>query len=102
MVLDKESITKIVYFIKRTFFEGEQNVIIELVSLTKEYTQNVNGKAIVSPEILASSLREVTLDDSSNLNALESKIFITEEEALELSHLEDKQDEFLEIVGKII
>lgn len=94
MVLNKESITKIVYFIKRTFFEGEQNEIIELVSLTKEYTQNVNGKTFVSPEILASSLREVTLEDSSNLNALESKVFITEEKAKEISQTIDKMNFF--------
>lgn len=102
MVINKESITKIVYFIKRTFFEGENNEVIELTSLTREYTQIINRMEVVSPEILVSSLREVALSPDIDLSALERKMVITEQQALKIAKMEDDQEGFIKAVDEII
>jgi len=101
MVLNKELIINMYYYIKKTMFVSEDLEIIELISLTKETTTNIDGRMVITPEILASSLRELPFNEFEN-EFTEKKTTITEEQALKLMELESDQEEFLSYIEEII
>lgn len=101
MVLNKEMIINMYFYIKKTMFVSEDLEIIELISLTKETTMMINGRTVVTPEILASSLRELPFDDSDT-DISEKKITISEDQAMKLIELESDQVAFLTYIEEII
>lgn len=99
-VLNKELIINMYYYIKKTIFVSEDLETIELISLTKETTANVDGRMVVTPEILASSFRELPFRADEEFS--EKKVTIAEEQALKLAELESDQEAFLSYIEEII
>lgn len=101
MVINKELIINMYYYLKKTMFVSEDLEIIELISLTKETTMIINGRTVVTPEILASSLRELPFDNSDT-DIYEKKTTISEEQAMKIIELESDQEAFLHYIEEII
>ncbi|QCJ45455.1 hypothetical protein FAY30_26295 (plasmid) [Bacillus sp. S3] len=83
------------YFIKKLYFPGENNLLVELVTVTEETIENINNVQVVSPDNLASSIREIKSENLNPAELQESKIYITREQAQQLSNLVDDQYAFL-------
>lgn len=101
MVLNKELIINMYYYIKKTMFVSENLDMIELISLTKETTNIIDGRTVITPEILASSFRELPFKDSET-EFTEKKVTITEDQAFNLIELESDQEAFLNYLEDII
>lgn len=105
--MTKESITNVLYYIKRVVFQGENDSMTELVYVTKEIKTFTGGLSHVTPEIIASSLRDIPLTHIDNeklpFEEGEGKVYISEEEALQLSNLAtmEVEPEFHEKVTKL-
>lgn len=92
---------KEIYFIKKITFPGEINNIVELISVTKETTNQYENTAIVSPEILASYIKE-TNEPVSDSAFSDVKIHITKEQAERLTELVCNEELFLTSINELI
>lgn len=89
------------YYIKKLYFPGENNSVVELISVTEETTDNVNGVQVVTPEILASSIREFDSEYNKFEDNPEIKLVISEELANQLSELVEDQEKFLNLANSL-
>lgn len=89
--MTNQSIINILYYIKRVVFQGENDSMAELIYVTKEVHTCTDGIAHVTPDIIASSLRDIPLsqiqDEKLSFEVGEGKVYISEEQALQLSSL---------------
>jgi hypothetical protein len=105
--MTKESIINVLYYIKRVVFQGENDSMTELVYVTKEIKTFSDGIAHVTPEIIASSLRDIPLsqikEEKLSFEEGEGKVYISEEEALQLSNLAtmEVEPEFQDKITKL-
>lgn len=95
------SILNELYFIKKITFHSESNKLVELITVTKEVTELRENKSIVSPEILASCIKE-TSESGLDTSFTEVKVNITKEQAELLSGLVSNEEEFLSSINQII
>ncbi|MEK3992667.1 hypothetical protein [Robertmurraya sp. FSL R5-0851] len=106
--MTNESIINVLYYIKRVVFEGEHESVTELIYVTKEIHSCNNGISNVTPEIIASSLREIPLSqikkEKLSFEESENKVYISEEQALQLSNLAkvEVNPEFIETVANLL
>jgi hypothetical protein len=84
------------FFIKKVWFQGEDDTICELISINKEVKEHTS---IFNVEVIASLFREFQHQTEEYLDI---KKYITQVEAELLSELVSNQAEFLERVNNII
>ncbi|MFT9496315.1 MULTISPECIES: hypothetical protein [Bacillota] len=88
------------YFIKKVTFEGTENHIVELFSLTKEKIEKTEGKNVFNLEVLASSIREVSSNIIDQPNIYEDlKKYISEEAAEKIYLTVTEEEAFAELIN---
>lgn len=95
------SILNEIYFIKKITFPGEMNNLVELITVTKEVTEQRDNTSLVTPEIIASCIKETT-DLVLDTSLTEKRVNITKEQAELLSALVSNEEEFLSSINQII
>ena len=97
--MEKNVIINALFYIKRTVLKVDMDSIAELIYVTKENNSSRNGISLVTPEILASHIREIPVDEvtqeSLSFTEGESMVYITEEQAHLLSELVTVDKAFL-------
>jgi predicted NUDIX family phosphoesterase len=100
IAMNNETMINVLYFIKRTVFKGENDSVAELIYVTKETTSSTNGRSHVTPEIIASHIREIPVsqvtEEKLSFEEKEEKVYISEEEAKQLSNLGSVDPAFVE------
>ncbi|MEI2356691.1 hypothetical protein [Mesobacillus zeae] len=92
------------FYVKRVFFSGENNSLIELISVTKEIVNFEGGQQLVQPEIMTSLMREISLSEAKIEGVdpfvnTEKKLFISADEAKQLCFASDDPQTFIERVN---
>lgn len=95
------------FFIKRVLFQGEQDSLVELISVTKEITEKTETNKTVKPEILVSHIRELPFKEAEKLglsleNNNDFKKYITKEQAEQVCSLVSDEKEFISLINKLL
>ncbi|KZE67919.1 hypothetical protein AWM68_17240 [Fictibacillus phosphorivorans] len=93
------------YYIKKTVFEGDNDNLVELISVTEEICEKSTGKTVYTPVIVASHIREISLKDAKkhglSIHDEDLKLFISDEQAEQLVNMKD-ESLFLSTIYNII
>jgi hypothetical protein len=93
------------FFIKRVVFDGDNNTVVELISVTQEICEKTANKTIYMPNIVASHIREIPYLEAKKLgiavNDEDIKVDINEDLAYKLINEEDS-NKFINLVNNII
>lgn len=84
------------YYIKKIYFPGDDNSVMELISVTKETVEHVNGIQVVTPEILSSCIRKFNSDNIEQ-DYSEMKVFISKDQAQQLSELVEDLESYINL-----